>query len=217
NPAYNYAMGFVILQTRDAATAAGYFQKFVAAEPGNAKGYYALGIAYYASGDYAKCKEEMHRVQNDPKTAGGAEYFLGRMARQEGDLDGAAAHLRKSIVLLPDFAESHTELARIFMVKKDLPEAEAELDRAIRLDPKSFEANMQLLVVYRRLHDPRAEKQAELVKKLDASRSKRAELALRTVEARSVVSSSESDRFVAAMAFIKSGDDAKARAILADL
>src|SRR6185437_8465817 len=51
----------------------------------------------------------------------------------------------------------------------------------------------------------------------DATRSKRAELALRTVEARPVVSSSESDRFVAAMAFIKKGDDERARALLADL
>jgi tetratricopeptide (TPR) repeat protein len=217
NPAYNYAMGYVILQTRDAATAAGYFQKFVATQPDNAKGHYALGIAYYASGDYAKSKQEMQRVENDPKTAGGAEYFLGRMARQEGDLDSAAQHLGKSIALLPDFAESHTELARIWMQQGDLAKARTELNRAVQLDPQSFQANMQLLVVYRRTHDPRAAAQAETVKKLDESRSKRAELALRTVEARPVVSTSESDRFVSAMALIKSGDDEKARALLAGL
>lgn len=217
SPTYNYAMGYVILQTRDAATATGYFQKFVAAQPDNPKGHYALGIAYYSSGDYAKSKAEMQRVENDPNTAGGAEYFLGRMARQEGDLDGAAQHLRKSITLLPDFAESHTELARIWMEKGDLTQAHTELDRAVQLDPHSFQANMQLLVVYRRTHDPRAAAQAELVKTLDEARSKRAELALRTVEARPVVSSSESDRFVSAMALVKSGDDEKARALLAGL
>ncbi|HSU57931.1 MAG TPA: tetratricopeptide repeat protein [Bryobacteraceae bacterium] len=217
NPAYNYAMGFVILQTRHAATAAGYFQKFVAANPGNPKGHYALGIAYYASGDFANSKTEMHRVEHDSTTVGGAEYFLGRMARQEGNLDAAEAHLRKSIQLLPDFAESHTELARICMSRKNLREAERELDQAVRLDPQSFEANMQLLVVYRRTHDARAAQQAELVKKLDGDRSRRAELALRTVEARPVTSSTEADRFVSAMALVKSGDDEKARAILADL
>ena len=217
NPDYNYAMGFVTLQTRDAATAAGYFQKFLAARPGSATGHYALGIAYYASGDYVKSKEEMHRVENDPKTAGGAKYFLGRMARQEGDLDGAAHHLQKSIELLPTFSESHTELGRIWMEKGDLPKARAELDRAVRLDPQSFEANMQLLVVYRRTHDPLATKQAEVVKALDANRSKRAELALRTVEARPVASSPEADSFVSAMNLVRSGDDERARAVLADL
>lgn len=217
NPAYNYAMGFVILQTRDAATAAGYFQKFLAAKPDNASGHYALGIAYYASGDYVKAKEEMRRVENDPKTAGGAEYFLGRMARQEGDLDGADRHLSRSVDLLPTFSESHTELGRIWMERGDLQKAHAELDRAVQLDPQSFEANMQLLVVYRRTHDSRATKQAEVVKTLDANRSKRAELALRTVEARPIVSSPEADSFISAMALIKAGDDERARTILAEL
>ena len=48
NPAYNYAMGFVILRTRDAATASAYFKKFVEAIPQDVKGHYALGIAYFA-------------------------------------------------------------------------------------------------------------------------------------------------------------------------
>lgn len=184
NPAFNYAMGFVLLSTRDAATAGSYFQKYVAARPDNPKGHYALGIAEYASGDYAKSKAEMHRVESDPQTAGGAAYFLGRMARQEDDLDAAARHLQKAIQLLPQFSESHTELARIWMRKGRLADARAELDRAIQLDPQSFEANMQLLVVYRRTRDPRAAAQAARVKQLDESRSKRAELALRTIEVR---------------------------------
>jgi tetratricopeptide (TPR) repeat protein len=103
------------------------------------------------------------------------------------------------------------------MEKGDLAGARNELDRAVKLDPQSFEANMQLLVVYRRTHDPKAAAQAEVVKKLEATRSKRAELALRTVEARPIVSSPEADSFVSAMAFIKKGDDEHARAILADL
>jgi tetratricopeptide (TPR) repeat protein len=184
NPAYNYAMGFVILSTRDAATAGGYFQKFVKANPKNANGHYALGIAYFASGDLEKSKAEMQLVQSDPKTAGGAEYFLGRIARQEGDAEAAAGHLHRSISLLSDFAESHTELARLYLLQKNFAAARAELDVAIRIDPQSFPANEQLLVLYKRTHDPAAEKQEAHLKELDADRSKRAELMLRTVEAR---------------------------------
>ncbi len=184
NPAYDYAMGFVILNTRDAATAAAYFQKFVNAKPENVKGHYALGVAYFAGGDYPKARAEMLRVEGQPEVSGGPEYFLGCMARREGDLDAAAAHLRKSIQLLPKFAESHTELARIFMTQGNLPAAKAQLDQAVALQPDTFEGNMQLLVVYRRMHDPRAEKQAALVKQLDEQRSKRAELMLRMIEAR---------------------------------
>ena len=184
NPAYNYAMGFVILSTRDAATAGSFFQKFVTAKPAMIKGHYALGIACFASGDYARAKQEMQRVETNPETAGGAEYFLGRIAKQEDDLARSEKYLRRSIELLPDFPESRTELARVLMLRKDFAEARTQLESAIRLDGQSFQANEQLLVLYRRTNDQRAEKQAELVKKLDEDRSKRAELMLRTIDAR---------------------------------
>lgn len=184
NPAYNYAMGFVILGTRDAATASGYFEKYVKAKPQEVQGHYALGIAYFASGNYSKSKDQMKVAEGSPKTAGGAAYFLGRIARRENDLESATRYLRSAGELLPDFSESHTELARVLMLEGKLPEARAELDRAIQLDPESFQANEQLLVLYRRTHDPVAEEQAEIVKKLDEERSKRAELMLRTVEVR---------------------------------
>ena len=184
NPAYNYAMGYVILQTRDPASAVPYFRKAIDAKPREVKGHYALGIAYFASGDYAKSQEEMREVENNPKTAGGAEYFLGRIAREQNNLDDAMLHLRKSIELMPDFAESHTELARVYMLQKNLDKAKTELDNALRIDANSFQANLQLLVFYRRTHDARAADQAELVKKLDEERSRRAELMLRTVEVR---------------------------------
>ena len=184
NPGYNYAMGSVILSSRDAATASRYLQKFVKAEPADSRGHYALGIAYFASGDYVKAKEEMKRVASDPKVGAGAEYYLGRMARLEGEVDDATRHLRKSVELMPSLSESHTELARISILQGNLENARAELDRALRLDPRSFQGNNELLVLYKRTHDPRAEKQAELLKKLDEDRSKRAELMLRTIEVR---------------------------------
>jgi tetratricopeptide (TPR) repeat protein len=184
NPGYNYAMGAIILDTRDAAAAADYFRKFVEAKPADPRGHYALGIAYFASGDYPKAKEELRIVESDPKTAAGVEYFLGRMALVDGNADEAGRYLRKSIERMPTFSESHTELARILMIEGNLNEAHTELERALRLDPTSFQGNQQLLVLYGRTHDPRVKKQKELLKKLDQERSRRSELMLRTIEAR---------------------------------
>ena len=184
NPNYNYAMGSVILKTRDAAAAAGYFEKFVKARPTDAGGHYALGLAQFASGDYGKAKEEMRIAERSPAAAAAAEYYLGRIARLEGDTDEAVRKLRKSIELMPKFSETHTELARISLLQGNMAGARAELERALRLAPESFQANEQLLVLYKRTHDARAGKQAEVLKKLDEERSRRAELMLRTIEVR---------------------------------
>ena len=183
NPDYNYAMGAVILTTRDAATAAAYFEKFVKAKPDNSSGHFALGVAYFTSGDYDKARREMLRLASGPK-AGGAEYFLGRMARMQGQPEDALRHLQKSIALMPSFAGSHCELGRVYMLQGDLEKSHAELDRAVKLDPGNFQANSQLLVLYKRTHDPRAARQQQLLAKLDEERSRRAELMLRTVEFR---------------------------------
>jgi tetratricopeptide (TPR) repeat protein len=184
NPDYNYAMGSVILETRDAATAASYFAKFVEAKPGEAKGHFALGVAEFASGDYGKAKQEMRDAETSNTVAPAAEYYLGRIARLEGDLDEASLQLHRSLKSLPTFPEAHTELARIAMLKGDLGEAHLELNRALQLKPESFQANEELLVLYKRTGDARAAAQAELLKKLDADRSKRADLMLRTLEMR---------------------------------
>jgi tetratricopeptide (TPR) repeat protein len=182
NPDYNYAMGSVILSTRDAASASHYFERFVEARPSDPRGHYALGIAYFAGGDYEKATEEMQSVAGQPNTAAGAEYFLGRIARLDNDISSAYQHLRRSIDLIPTYSESHTELARVYMLDGKMPEAHLELEKALRFDSESFQANNQLLVYYRRTKDSRAGEQEDRIKKLDEDRSRRSELMLRTIE-----------------------------------
>ena len=183
NPDYNYSMGVVILSSRDAAAASAYFEKFVKARPSSVSGHFALGAAYFKSGDYDKAKAEMLSLENGSKAAE-AECFLGRIARLEGRPDEALRRLQKSVKLMPSLAESHTELARVYLLGGELEKVDSELGRALKLDPQSFQANSQLLVLYKRTHDPRAAQQKQLLAKLDEERSRRAELMLRTVEFR---------------------------------
>jgi tetratricopeptide (TPR) repeat protein len=181
NPHYNYAMGYVTLATREASGAVAYFKKYMDANPQNPAGHYALGIAYFTAGEYPDAKRELRIAERSDKVAG-ADYFLGRIARIEGDMNSAIALLRKSMELSPDFAPAHTELARVWIAQNKLPDAERELNKAIQLDNNNFMANEQLLTVYRRTKDPRAVQQSDRLKKLDEERSKRAELMLRSVE-----------------------------------
>jgi Flp pilus assembly protein TadD len=182
NPEYNYAMGSVILNARDAASAIPYFRAYVEARPGDPKGHFALGVADYVGGDYDQCRAEMQSVRNDPATQVGAAYFLGRVARVNDNLDEAAASLDRAIKLSPSFAEAYTELARVRLRQDRQDDARAAIERALAIRPESFQANSVLLALYERNHDPRAEEQAARIRKLDEERGKTMELMLRSIE-----------------------------------
>jgi tetratricopeptide (TPR) repeat protein len=182
NPDYNYALGSIILMTREAASAVTYFRNYLEARPRDPRGHFALGVAYFAAGDYDNCRTEMLGISTDPKTEGGAAYFLGRIAQIEGNLDEAATFLDQSIRLLPSFAEAYAELARLRLRQGRLEDAKAAIGRALSLDPESFQANSTLLAMYQRTHDSRAEEQRVRLRKLDEARSKRQELMFRSIE-----------------------------------
>lgn len=182
NADYNYVMGGILLSGGQATASILYFTKYVAAEPSDSRGHFALGAAYFDAMDYDRCRTEMLGIQKDPKTEAGAAYFLGRVARMEEDYGEAAGELEHAIKLAPSFAEAYTELARVRIGQNQLVEARAAVDRALALEPDSFQANATLLTVLQLTHDPGAEKQAAHLRTLDAERSRRRELLLRTIE-----------------------------------
>jgi len=182
NADYNYALGSVILTTREASPAVACFQKYVRARPQDPRGHFALGAAYFAAGDYDHCRGEMQGISKQPTTRAGAAYFLGRVARIEENLDQAAEYFDECIRWQPSFAEAYTELARVRLRQSRLDDAKQAIDHALSLDPESFQANSALLAMYQKTHDARAEQQSARLRKLDEARSKRQELMFRSIE-----------------------------------
>lgn len=184
NPEYNYARGSVELQGRAAWNAIPYFNRYVAARPDDPSGHFALGVAEFASEDYESAKTEMARVAHDRQTAAGAEYFLGRIAKTESDWPGAVEHLEKSVRADPNYAESHAELALAKLHTRDIETARREIETAMKLNPDSFLVNTNLLIVYQWTKDPGVTAQQAKLNRLDAERSKRQELMLRSIQFR---------------------------------
>lgn len=184
NPDYNYAMGAVLLSSGSANAAVPYFTKYVALRPQDARGRFALGASRFDASDYEQCRAEMLKVADDPKTAAGAAYFLGRVARIEENYDQAATYLERATRLLPSFAGGYAELAHVRVRQSRFEEARRTIARALELEPDSFQANSVLLALYQRTHDPRTPQQAAHLRELDAERSKKRDLMLRTIEMR---------------------------------
>lgn len=184
NPDYQYALGSVILRDRDPSPAVDCFRRYLEAKPADPRGEFALGIAYFLTGAYEQSAARMQHVKDNPATRPGALYFLGRVARLDGQLDEAASFFSESINAQPSFAQAYSELARVRMEQGRVEDAKSAIGRALELEPDNFQANSALLALYQRTHDPRADEQRARLRGLDEQRSKEQEMMLRGVEVR---------------------------------
>jgi tetratricopeptide (TPR) repeat protein len=184
NAYYNYALASVLLRDRDPSLSIPYFQKFLELRPGDPRGRFSLGAAYFYSNDFAKAREELEAVAGQPETAAGAHYFLARLAKQENNLPQALEHLQQSLRANPKYAEAHAELGLIHIRHREYDKAERELSLALELDPDSYLANLNLLNLFQRTRDPREEGQASRFEEIKKKRSERQQALMRTLEIR---------------------------------
>jgi hypothetical protein len=63
--------------------------------PTDPRGRFALGVARFTSGMLAEAKGDLTASVARPETAVGSHYFLGRIARQENDLDTLCVRSRR--------------------------------------------------------------------------------------------------------------------------
>lgn len=72
------------------------------------------------------------------------EYEKGLKATGDGDVEGAARHFQKSLLLAPSFYPAHNELGRAYLTKSDFPAAQHEFEEVIRLNKSDAEAHLNL-------------------------------------------------------------------------
>ncbi len=183
NPYYSYAMGAVLMQWSDAQQAIPHLRKYLAAKPADPRGRLALATAYFLAGQPDQAKLEATAIRDDPAVKAAAYYLLGRIARDEGNPEEAAVHLRAAL-RAADMPEARAELGLVLLQKEDLAGAERETMLALKREPGNFLANRTLMQLYARRKDPRAKEQAERLKTLVEDRNRQTELMLRTIEVR---------------------------------
>lgn len=181
NAYYNYAFGAVASQRDDPREAIPYFKKYCALRPSDPRGPLSLGAAYYYSHDLETSRNELLKVAGVKVTAGGANYFLGRIAYDDDNLPDAAQYLTTAIRDDPDYADAYAALGGVYLNQKKYGNAEESLLRALKIDPTNYLANLNLTVLYQRTKDKRAAEQAKRFAALQTQREQRAKLFLRTI------------------------------------
>jgi len=124
----------------------------------------------------------LHEAARHEQTAGGAHYYLARIARQANDLDNGRREINESLRLVPDFADGWAEAGLIETRAGNYDQAQKALDRALQLDPENYLATVNLTALYTRTRDPRREAQAAKLAALQQKREERAQDFLRIIE-----------------------------------
>ncbi|MGO8790778.1 MAG: tetratricopeptide repeat protein [Terriglobia bacterium] len=184
NAYYNYAMGAVALQREESSEAIPYFQKYCQLKPHDPRGRLALGSAYFASHDDENAEKVILTVANDRETAAGAHYYLGRIANQQGNYPEAVAQLELALKTYPNYADAYAERGLVHLKQKDYPDATSDLQKALEIDPDNYTANLNLMILYQRTKDPKADEQAKRFEQVREERAQRVKDFLRTIEVR---------------------------------
>jgi tetratricopeptide (TPR) repeat protein len=94
-------------------------------------------------------KELQQELDIDPANAG-AEYILGELARQAGDLPEAVQHFAKATKLDAMFADAYLGLGVSLSAEKKYTEAVAPLEMAVKLQPGNPAGHYSLATAYAR-------------------------------------------------------------------
>jgi tetratricopeptide (TPR) repeat protein len=182
NAYYNYAMGAVASQREEAGEAIPYFQKYCQLKALDPRGRLALGAAYFASRDDDNAETVIAAIAGNPETAAVAHYYLGRIANHKSNYREAIAQLGMALKVRPNYAEAYAERGLVYLKQKNYPEAQNDLRKALEINPDNYTASLNLMILYQRTDDPRADAQAKRFEQVRQKRAERAKEFLRTIE-----------------------------------
>jgi tetratricopeptide (TPR) repeat protein len=184
NPQYNFAMGFVSLYRHNSEDAVPYLEKYFQLKPGDPRGKLMLGMAYFRGKNFGAARKALLEVVGNQETGAPVHYYLGSIARQENRIEEAVQELEKSLQLRPDYVDALAELGQCRLQQKDYQSSEKLLRRALEINPDHYAANFNLLTLYSRMKDPRAEEQSRKFEEIKKLREEKSQEFLRGIEFR---------------------------------
>jgi tetratricopeptide (TPR) repeat protein len=97
-----------------------------------------------------EAKAELNKeLEIDPSNAG-AEYVLGELTRQAGDLPEAVRHFTRATKLEPNFADAYLGLGVSLLAQQSYADAVPPLETAVKLHPENPAGHYNLATAYAR-------------------------------------------------------------------
>ena len=152
----DYGIGLFLQGDLKAAAAA--FEKITEADPQNPDGWTNIGRVLLQEGDTADARKVLEKsLAIDAKLAR-TNFFYAKALREDGDYDGAIAHLKTVLAQFPRDRVVHNELGRVLFLEKHYSDAVAEFEKTLAIDPEDLQAHYNLMLCYNGLgNDKKAE------------------------------------------------------------
>jgi len=152
-------------------------------KPSDPQLHYALGSVLYLQSHLEGAAVHLREsVRLQPEQLA-PYYYLALVARDQGRDVEAIQALETLLQRYPDHAPSCEALGSLLMSARRYPEAEASLEKAVRLNPKSVKANYQLgLLLTRMGKKEEADKRLEIAKALRKDDAENSRLQLRLTD-----------------------------------
>src|SRR5207249_1777817 len=80
-------------------------------------------------------------------------FFYARALKEDGDYDGAIAHLRTVLEQYPRDRVVRNELGRVLFLQKRYADADREFEQTLSIDPEDLQAHYNLMLCYNGLGD----------------------------------------------------------------
>jgi Flp pilus assembly protein TadD len=155
----DYGIGMFLQGDLVSATAA--FETVNRIDPQYADGFVNLGRVLVQEGDHAAAMPVLERaLALDGRIASG-HYFLALALKARGRYDDALDHLRAAADLYPRDRVVRNQIGRILFLQRRHPEAIAEFEKTLAIDPEDLTAHYNLMLCHRALGDEAAERREE--------------------------------------------------------
>src|SRR5579859_2451812 len=147
----DYGIGLFLQGDLKAAAAA--FEKITEADPQNPDGWTNIGRVLVQEGDTAAARKVLERSLTIDAKLARTNFFYAKVLREDGDYDGAAAHLKTVLEQFPRDRVVHNELGRVLFLEKRYADAVAEFEKTLAIDPEDLQAHYNLMLCYNGLGD----------------------------------------------------------------
>ena len=145
----DYGIGLFLQGDLKGAQAA--FEKITEIDASNPDGWVNLGRVAVQEGDMDRARVVLEKALTVSPKLARANYFYAKVLRNDGNYEEAKKRLQMVLEQYPRDRVVRNELGRVLFLERKFPDAVAEFEKTLAIDPEDLQAHYNLMLCYQGL------------------------------------------------------------------